>query len=88
MNTKVQDLISQIKARAAGLEFMEDGLAFDKYLGELDSLLYELRTVAWKLPEGVKAYKVDNMDQWLDELAEELNDEQWKQRKTQDVNRD
>jgi len=50
---EVTHLIEQIKARAQALEFMEDGLAFDKYLGELDLLLYKLRTAAWAPPKGV-----------------------------------
>jgi hypothetical protein len=83
MNPKVQDLINQIKERAARLEYTEDGLAFDKYVGELDLLLYELRTVAWHVPDEGEEIRVlratqrrlDNIDEWLNELTKELADE-------------
>lgn len=57
---EVNDLIQEIRAKANALEYTEDGLAFDKAVGEIDLLCYRLRTVAWPrpkpVPEGVRAF--------------------------------
>jgi hypothetical protein len=57
-------LIQQIKEKAAGLEEFED-LVLDKYLGELDMIIYKLRQACFKRP----------IDKWLEELELEIGDD-------------
>ena len=49
---QVSDLIEEIKRKAGALEFSGDEIEFDKRIGELDGLLFKLRSVAWT-PRGV-----------------------------------
>lgn len=62
---EVTDLIMQIKAKANALEYNEDGIAFDKAVGEIDLLCYELRTAAWPKPRtksGLSGINIDELE--------------------------
>jgi hypothetical protein len=63
-------LIQHIKEKVAGLERFKDDLVLDKYLGELDMLVYQLRTLCF--PRIVK--RVFD-DKWLEELEKEIGND-------------
>jgi hypothetical protein len=60
-------LIQQIKDKAAGLEEFDD-LVLDRYLGELDMLVYQLRTLCFPRKRVFD-------DKWLDELEKEIGND-------------
>jgi hypothetical protein len=45
-----QDLVKRIKAAVEALQWSEDWLALDKELGEIDYLLYKLRSLVVSPP--------------------------------------
>ena len=61
------DLIRDIKAKAAGLEWNDDSLALDKYLGELDILIYKLRQQVISPRRNGDTATVEDFTKWLDE---------------------
>ena len=61
------DLIRDIKAKAAGLEWNDDSLALDKYLGELDILVYKLRQQVISPRRNGDTATVEDFTKWLDE---------------------
>ena len=61
------DLIRDIKAKASGLEWNDDSLALDKYLGELDILIYKLRQQVISPRRNSDTATVEDFTKWLDE---------------------
>jgi len=61
------DLIRQIKSKALGLEWNDDSLALDKYLGELDILIYKLRQQVISPRRDSDTATVEDFTKWLDE---------------------
>jgi len=61
------DLIRQIKSKALGLEWNDDSLALDKYLGELDILVYKLRQQVISPRRNSDTATVEDFTKWLDE---------------------
>jgi len=61
------DLIRQIKSKALGLEWNDDSLALDKYLGELDILIYKLRQQVISPRRNSDTATVEDFTKWLDE---------------------
>jgi hypothetical protein len=61
------DLIRDIKAKASGLEWNDDSLALDKYLGELDILVYKLRQQVISPRRNHDVAGVEDFTKWLDE---------------------
>ena len=61
------DLIRQIKSKALGLEWNDDSLALDKYLGELDILVYKLRQQVISPRRDSDTATVEDFTKWLDE---------------------
>jgi hypothetical protein len=67
MSDSEEELIRLIQQKAAGIKRFEDNLAFDKYLSELDLLVYELRRRCFS-PRRPG-------DKWLEELEREIRDD-------------
>jgi hypothetical protein len=61
------DLIRQIKSKALGLEWNDNSLALDKYLGELDILIYKLRQQVISPRRDSDTATVEDFTKWLDE---------------------
>jgi hypothetical protein len=55
---QVNDLIEEIKRKAEALEFSGDEIEFDKRVGELDGLLFKLRSVAWTPVQSVQLHEL------------------------------
>ena len=71
-DTEAIDLIQQIKRKVAALEWNEDFVAMDKHCGEIDSLMYKLRSLV--IPSPVRDVPLVQLGlaELLAEIGEEL----------------
>ena len=76
-DTEAIDLIQQIKRKVAALEWNEDHVAMDNYCGEIDSLMYKLRSVV--IPPPVRIARpgefAKSKQLGLDELLAEIGED-------------
>ena len=67
------DLIQQIKRKVAALEWNEDHVAMDNYCGEIDLLMYKLRSIV--IPPPVRIARPGEFRHTLAELLAEIGEE-------------
>ena len=73
-NKEAVELIQQIKRKVAALEWNEDHVAMDNYCGEIDSLMYKLRSIV--IPPPVRIVQDNFVRQLgLAELLAEIGEE-------------
>ena len=79
--TPEQEIVSTLAKLKAAVEQLvyHDDLLFDQDLGKIDLLVYRLRSLAIRPPQGTTVLSIET---FLEELEKELEHEQWQKEGT------